>query len=499
MKVLSRAYLVGTLSGRALIGASFLLAASCKDDAGSADGEQRATKDGGAGDSDDDDASTGGDQATTRDDESTRQDDESTTPDTEATTSDTAATTDGQNPATDSDTNSAPDSTEVDTGGEQPPSGIVTPIVSDAACDLITKSVSSTYCELQEICGDTAVYSVCNEATADSWTCSCGGGAGGSATYALSGVTGETACGVTQDLCKQGVSPEFDSEPDCSTTYRSATTTSCQFQQTCSQSASVAEGVTALSSASYTSYCSDLGDGSLSCTCTGPRGSRYFDVSDLTGETACEAGMELCLPGAADIGPVSSECTTTTETASPESCSIQLACTNTVQVGEGSAQTSDAPYSTCTLNANDELVCSCASSGRTLTFELQSGADGTAACEQSLDVCEVTEALERSGNVECDVTAQTVSTTTCQSTVQCKQSSTVNDVKIGVYGTVSTYCSNIEGEWSCDCGSGTASAAFKYQPVEGTDPWDACAEASLVCRQQVGVQIGNGSGFLFED
>lgn len=490
MKISSRASAVGRLSGRVLVGALFAFVAGCADDGGDTDAEQQATSDAGPGASGQEDAAPSKDETTTDDDEVTTDGDEATTDDDEVTTDDEATTDDNTSPVS-PDTTAAPDSGANETDGESTLTGTVTPLDSPTECDLITKSVSSTYCELQEVCGDTSVYSSCSASTDDSWLCSCSGGAR-SGSYQLAGATGETACGVVRDLCMQGVSPVFDSELDCSTSYRSATTTSCQFQQTCTQSAAVGDGVTALASANYTSYCSDQGDNSLGCTCYGPGGTHYFDVTGLTGETACEAGMELCLPREAASAPVSSDCATSYENVSEDACTLQRTCTNTVDLGEGTAQFSDAPYGSCSRNANDELTCSCSANGRTRAFELQTGADGTTGCAQALDVCETTEAIQPSGEVECDATAQTVSTSTCQSTVQCKQSSTVNGVKIGVYGTVSTYCTNIEGEWTCDCASGTSNSAFNYLPAESADPWDACTEASTVCRQQVGVQISGG-------
>lgn len=490
MKISSRASAVGRLSGGVLVGTLFVLVAGCSDDGGNAEVEQQPNQDAGPSVSGQKDAAPSDDNATTDGDETTT-DDEATDGD-EATTDDgDETTTDDDKPQTNPDTTAAPDAGGTETSDEPVLSGTVTPIDSPTDCDLITKSVSSTYCELQEVCGDTSVYSSCSSSTDGSWLCSCSGGVS-SGSYQLAGATEETACGVVRDLCMQGVSPDFGSELDCSTTYRSATTTSCQFQQTCAQSADLGNGVTALASASYTSYCSDLGGGYLNCTCYAPTGSHSFDVTGLTGETACEATMGLCVSSEADDAPVTKDCATTYESASADTCSLQLACVNTFDLGEGTAQTNNSPYANCSRNDNDEFVCSCSSNGRGLSFDLLTGADGTNGCEQALDVCDTNEALKPSGAIECDATAQTVSTSTCQSTLQCKQAATVNGVQIGVYSAVGTYCTNFDGEWTCSCTSNTTSSAFNYQPAEGMDPWDACTEATTACRQQVGVELGGG-------
>lgn len=483
MKISSRVSAVGTLSGRVLVGALFVLVAGCKDDGDSPDTEQQADADGGPRRSDGEDAGP------SEDDEPTTDDKDEPTDDEEVTENDDEVTTDDARPAPNEDASAAPDSGAIDTEGETPLSGVVTPIDSPTDCDLLSKSVASNYCDMQEVCGGSSVYSSCSASTDDAWLCSCSGGVS-SGSYELAGATGETACGVVRDLCMQGVSPEFDTELDCSTTYRTATTTYCQFQQSCTRSAPLGDGVTALESGSYTAYCSDAGDGSMNCSCYGSNGNRNFDVIGLTGETACEASMELCLPSEASSAPVTSDCATTYEVVSADACTLQLSCIDSFDLGDGTAELSDARGASCSRNADDELICSCSADGRTRSFELLTGADGSTGCDEALDVCETAEAPEPSGDVECDATSQTVSTSVCQSTVQCKQASTVNGVEIGVYGSVSTYCSNIEGEWSCTCASGTAAAAFNYQPAEGMDPWDACTEASAVCLDQVGVNIG---------
>lgn len=479
------------LSGRVLVGALLALVAGCADDGGKAGDEQTATKDGGSGGGGGkEDASPSKEEPTTNGEEPT--DAEEPTEGDEATTDEEGVATDGAETTTDGEkpspnTTSAPDAGGSDTETEPELSGTVTPIGEPAECDLVSKSVSSTYCELQEACGDTSVYSSCSALTDDSWSCSCSGSAG-AGSYQLSGATSDTACTTVRDLCLQGVAPVFDSEPECTTTYRSESSSSCQFQQSCTKSADLGGGVTAVSSGSYLTYCSDLGGGYLDCTCNGGNSYQYFDVTGLTAETACEATMGVCVPGGAGGAPVVSDCATSYEIVSEDSCTLQRSCTNTFDVGEGTAQASDSPYANCSRNADGVLTCSCSSRQRALSFDLQSGADGTIGCEQALDVCATSEQIEPSGDIECDASSQTVSTSSCQSTVQCTQSATTNGVKIGVYNAVSTYCTNFDGVWTCNCSSGTASAAFNYEPAEGMDSWDACTEASTVCRQRVSAE-----------
>lgn len=404
-------------------------------------------------------------------------------------------------PTTDDPTTNEPPAPETDAGGQTEetdaaPTGTVTPIDPPADCTVTNKTISTTYCEVYETCGASSMYSYCTDGGSGTWNCSCSGGAL-SGSYALTGVEAETACEVTRDLCLQGVAPDFGADTDCTTSYQSSSATYCDLEQTCAQSAEVSEGVTALSSAYYTSDCSDLGDGSMSCQCSGPLGTRYFTVSGTDGTTACEASVALCSPSA-DI-ETTRDCITSTQSVNSGSCSMELSCENTLQLeGGATATVTDAPYASCSLT-NEKLACSCSANGRLLSFELQSGSEADTACEESLEICNVTDAIQPEGEIVCDTPSQTASTTSCSSTVQCTQPAVVNGTKIGVYGTVYTSCSNVsEGEWTCSCQSGNSSTAFNYQAPDGADPWDACTGASEACKERVNVQIGNGSGFLIE-
>jgi hypothetical protein len=499
MKALNQASIGRVLGGSVLLPALLMSLVACtgsdsgsgKTDDKSNESDASAEAPGEKDDQADDESDEKSDAAAAEDDE------ESDPPKTEETTEDPPEETDDptetddettvertDEPSTDEPSTDEPPDTETDGGGasddpDAAPPGTVTPIDPPADCTVTNKTISTTYCEVYETCGANSMYSYCTDGGSGTWNCSCSGGAL-SGSYALTGVEGDTACEVTRDLCLQGVAPDFGADTDCTTSYQSSSATYCDLEQTCAQSAEVREGVTALSSAYYTSDCSDLGDGSMSCQCSGPLGTRYFTVSGTDGTTACEASVALCSPST-DV-ETTRDCITSTQSVNSGSCSMELSCENTLQLeGGATATVTDAPYASCSLT-NEKLAC-----------------EADTACEESLDICNVTDAIQPEGDIVCDTPAQTASTSSCSSTLQCTQPALVNGTKIGVYGTVYTSCSNLsEGEWTCSCQSGNASTAFNYQAPEGADPWDACTGASEACREQVNVQIGNGSGFLIE-
>lgn len=476
-------------AGRALFGALLALLTACggaTDDDGVDKNSSTKTK------GKDEDA---GAQQNSAKDESEQGDDEATTDDEE--TSDDAPADDkpaGDDPPSADDTATpAGDDTSTDTEPVDPtkPSNTTDPADPNtdpaSPCTLTSKTVSTTYCTTQETCNNDYMYSSCSDLGTGAWSCSCYNSVRSNA-YELTGVNAESACGVARDLCLQGVTPTFEGEADCTTSYQTTSSTYCELQKQCSQKAEVKDGVTALSTAAYSSYCSGT-EGALSCQCSGPVGTRYFQVNGADGSTACDSSLELCSSSLDPAAVSETTCTTSTSSVSGDNCTIQKSCTNNISLdGGATVEVVDSPYTSCTRSTAGNLGCYCTANGRAVSFDLQSGAVGADACEESFAICDATEAIEPSGEITCERLSQTADSSICNATLQCTQSADVGGTKIGVYGSLYTYCSlTTTGEWTCSCSSGTNSTTFTY--AVGDDPWESCSAASEACRDQVEVQI----------
>lgn len=356
-------------------------------------------------------------------------------------------------------------------------------------CGDATRTGSNGSCELDLGCSNDNLSSSCVVQPDGTFACSCSSNAA-YGNYVLAGVDDTNACEHAVELCKGGTGIDFAADAGCQDPTVTQATGSCQLLQQCASSANVSDTVTAIWYDTHYSYCSDLGDGRLNCSCSTSAVSREYTLTGQGLDTACQAGMELCTGGMPMFEP-SPGCTVTAQSDTKSDCQLQQQCEDTAPVGDGVAAVSDNQTSTCTADSDDTWSCSCSTATRSLTFQLSAEQAAEDRCATVLGLCTDAAAPEPFGEIDCETTSQDASDDNCSTQVTCTQQATAGDFEIELTGIQATSCQRTgDGPWTCGCSSGSEAVTYD---VEGDDGWAACTAASAACSERVPVSIGAGA------
>ncbi|HEX2735599.1 MAG TPA: hypothetical protein VHM70_28560 [Polyangiaceae bacterium] len=356
-----------------------------------------------------------------------------------------------------------------------------------------SRTTSTGYCQRTMTCSNDYLSSYCSRQTDGTYACSCNSQyAYGN--YILTGVDDTTACDSAIDLCKGGSTVEFGGDVTCLNQQQQQDISYCQIIQQCGTSAKLSDSVTALSYESDYSYCSDLGDGRLSCNCSTSTTSRTYEITGQGLDAACQTGLDLC---SADAPAFTTDptCTPSSRTDGTNQCQLQIQCTNSAAIADGvNIVTSDYQSSYCGLASDGTWSCSCSTSTTSMSFQLAADQMVDDRCSAVLDLCTSNTTPEPSGEISCETSYQQASGDYCNGQVTCTQNATVGDLQVGLNGALSTSCQRTgDGVWNCSCASATESVTYD---VEADDGWAACTAASDSCPDKVAVVIGSNTGAM---
>jgi hypothetical protein len=359
----------------------------------------------------------------------------------------------------------------------------VTPAAED--CMPISLSTTTTSCDIREQCTNAYKYTYCSETTTGEWSCQCSDGFVG---YQLEVSANSAPCEVVAEACPDIGASALSGELSCELELQSSTVDYCETQERCSQSVELNPDISVVQSAYRYTSCYTDGAGGLTCSCSGPNGSRSFVIADATAPTACGPASALC--SGSDFAVVSPEtCTVNYEYAGSGYCQRQQTCSETVAVDGVEATLTGTESGSCSTNAEGGATCSCYNSARNYSFEIDVPADDPATCLTAMSVCDSNEAPVAEGPIECTLISQSASTTSCNTSTQCTQDAVVEGLTIGLYGTMYTYCQPDGDSWLCTCSSGVSSANVT---VAAEDAWAACTDATAQCPDLVDVQVTTG-------
>lgn len=370
----------------------------------------------------------------------------------------------------------------------QPPVDAPDPV----GCVTSTESVSESSCQIDLTCTNDYISTYCYWDGARSWWCDCSSFYGYQS-FELSGADSSSACTTASELCRARVVPEFTEPEVCSVEYQYGDASYCDMQERCTRSSEVAEGVDAVLTTYNTASCYSDGTGALSCQCNNESTYRNYQISGVSGIPACELTLDLCDRDAELVFDEPATCGVTSTFGDSTYCDLQQTCTQTTEVSDGVAALQyDYQSAWCQALADGTSSCSCQTSARYLTFEMQASTVDSSACQSALVACTSEDELAFSGDVTCERAYQSAYGNACDTQLKCTQPATLGRQSLLVVGSLNANCQLAASgsAWSCWCSSGANSATLE---VEGSDAWDVCAAASERCPSLVDVQFDSGS------
>jgi len=253
------------------------------------------------------------------------------------------------------------------------------------------------YCEFMEQCNVSSAVAPGVTATFQDYkyvNCSDNGGkplcncskSQSSKSYELSSSITSTSCRTISALCDNEV--VFSAAPTCQPTYQYVASGNCQLQQDCTTSASVAAGITALSSDQQSGQCQDLKNGNSACACYGNQKSIRFDLpSASTTISTCVTAQSVCTSTEPLVLADPVKCEATYQSASAQSCDAQLSCNQAAtQAGQQLLVYGDL-YVSCQPKASGTAwSCTCSSGANLATLAVE-GASGWAVCTTAAQLC----------------------------------------------------------------------------------------------------------------
>jgi hypothetical protein len=397
-----------------------------------------------------------------------------------------------------------PPSTGVSMPAPNPPSvgrpPIVLPPMSPSApgsdapapegCSDASVTTGTGYCENIQSCSNDSIYSSCKDQGNGTWSCTCSSNYF-YGNYELQGVTETTACGPVLELCKGGQAtvPEFG-ELTCDAVTSSADATSCYVNQSCTRSATLSEGITALQYDQKYANCYDNGNGTLTCSCGTNTTSQQYELSSTDLASSCQAILDVCTNPPPEFAEEPA-CAEYSKTEGVNQCSIEMQCTRSANVAEGiDAVQYEYQYANCSSAAEgDSWTCNCSTTNRYLNFEMSTTEPQ---CADALALCVSTTPIEPTGEIACETSYQTLNSGSCNAQLTCTQQAEVGGTSVGMYGYLNAYCQDDgDGTFTCSCNSDTESVSFD---AEGTDGWDVCADAAKSCPERITPTVGGSSG-----
>jgi hypothetical protein len=305
--------------------------------------------------------------------------------------------------------------------------------------------------------------------------------------YEVSGLSGVAVCDTIAVVCVSGEGWSFDGPRECSLTVERREAAACELKQTCTQSLTIGDNVTAVNTVEYGVSCYDYGDGYLSCLCDyGPA----FFVEGKDGTEACDALFGPCV---ADT-PIEFEgeptCTAGYGTGSEGSCTVIPLCERRLDLGNG---VTAAEFNTFEINCwamLDTVQCACSFEGYTAFFDTDAVLSDEQSCGRYVELCAGHVApVAASSEVECVPNGQQLTAAGCNATFDCAQRATFDGEQLVISGSLVADCAPAGDGYVCACSSFGDSVQIE---VAASTAWDACTAARTECPNRIEPTIGDG-------
>lgn len=254
---------------------------------------------------------------------------------------------------------------------------------------------------------------------------------------------------------------------DCSPMYRSSGPEYCSIDYEC------ANGYL------YT-WCDTYDPNHWYCSCDSMGGTLEFELTNASIADACAYIGDLCMADSST--PIeftdSPECTPSYQELGPNYCSMEEICTQSAEISEGvSVLSNQWRYTWCELSGGT-WTCNCDAAGSSLTFDIPESTPAADVCSNALDICSAG-AVELTGPRDCWPTYQSASPEWCDAQHECTRTGTIGVTEVEAHEWLYTSCfSEVEGQWTCDCGVGAQSMNFE---LSSPDAWSTCQDASASC------------------
>jgi hypothetical protein len=249
-------------------------------------------------------------------------------------------------------------------------------------CAATYVSAGTDYCSIELQTGESDQYSCGCESTT------------GYLTIELTGLAGVEACAYVASLCAgSSTQIEFTEEAECVPQYEEVGSEWCMYEQECTQSAEIEEGVSVVSRQWQSTWC-QLYDEAWTCSCDSAAANLTFDFpASAEAADVCPSAVDICAEGALALeGP--RECSPTYQSASSDWCDRELDCTRTASVAGTEVLAHEWMYTSCRLAEESQWSCDCGIGTESMSFELSS-ADAWDTCQEASDMCVEALAVEQ--------------------------------------------------------------------------------------------------------
>jgi hypothetical protein len=342
-------------------------------------------------------------------------------------------------------------------------------------CTVRTQSSGTNICHLELRCGgDDFLQTYCIDMEIGVWQCECMHGPA-SLTYNLGRATDLAACGAMAQLCRSDTPPNLVGPVECAPAIEMRSASSCEIRGACTQEI---EGFTDATWAVLDeTYCGDDGTGRLTCSCSNSGWEYYLDDHD--GTTACDAISEFCEdPVEPDFETAEWDCQPQLQSSDSSSCKTQSSCTLTATVAADITVPRRSWIDVACQNSTNGSTCTCIGAPGEFRINRDEPVTGTASCIDMSNFCVGLGDVDFSADPTCSNVSLTTQEESCEAQLQCGASATVSGIEVRTLRPVSVSCIPADGGWSCTCSSDQASTTIS---VEGSEPWDACTNASEAC------------------
>jgi hypothetical protein len=227
-------------------------------------------------------------------------------------------------------------------------------------------------------------------------------------------------------------------------------------------------------------FCDMWEPGEIRCDCESDTGFQQYELSALPDQEPCTLIAGLCLgdAGAAVEFTDPPQCVGTSQGAGDNWCEIGQECIQSAEIADGiSVQSSQYQSTWCDLY-DDTWRCSCDSEAGRLSLEFSASVAAADVCPNALELCS-SGPVEIEGPRECSLRFQSGVGEYCDAQHDCAGTATIDGTEVQVLEPMYIACySEVEGEWTCECGLGTKSTDFE---LSSPDAWTTCEDAAVTC------------------
>ena len=344
------------------------------------------------------------------------------------------------------------------------------------------------YCDSYYRCaGSNYMQVTCKDNGTGSGDCYCSSSTG-TQQFQISGTPTFETCGSAAQLCLAGGEPS--AEEECTPSFTSSASTSCQLQERCTRSI---EGSDATIARTRSVSCS--GGDPVTCYCD--YSGNQFRLDADSSEGACETIIQHCDDPRVPAGGGPVTCEPRSQQSGMGYCSVYEECLSETDIGDGiSAVSIEGRNATCQSSASGGSICTCQGSSVAVQFEIDAPANSLAPCLSATEICGNGGQLELDGETECLPQNQSAGTTDCYASLDCTKEGTIGDQAVRVHGYLGLSCYGQGGAYDCTCSSNRESESLT---VEADTAWAACSSAVAQCPELVepafdGGNVGAGGG-----